>query len=452
MARWSYPEALEALWQRSAYERGVVVDPFGYTAAPDLGLVRTRRLLEAWGGLPLPFKTIHVAGSKGKGSSCAFAASVLVAGGIRTGLYTSPHIHTIRERISTDGQPISEEDFADLAQRAIGRATLVERADPALGELTAFEITTAMALKHFGESGCAMAVVEVGLGGALDATNVVDGDVSVITLLDYEHTGVLGATLGVIAASKAGIIKAGRPVVSASQAPEALRVIEDTAAQCRAPLRLADRDWTFSGGWRSFRLSGPWGDLVDLRAGLIGDHQVANAANAIAALWALGAGSFPVAASAVRDGIAAVGWPGRYEVINRGSIRVVLDGAHSPASARALARTIKQEERGRDVVVVLGMLDDKDAVAFALELRLVAARFVATATSHPRSVAPGMLSEALRKAAVLSATAPSVSMALGSAAAAAGQGGTVIVTGSLTMVAEAREGLGVGRSDPGIAG
>ena len=452
MARWSYPEALDALWQRSAYERGVVVDPFGQDAAPDLGLVRTRCLLDAWGGLPLPFKTIHIAGSKGKGSSSAFAASVLVAGGVRTGLYTSPHIHTIRERISTDGRPISEEAFADLAQRAIGRALLVERADPALGRLTAFEITTAMALKHFGERGCAVAVVEVGLGGALDATNVVDGDVSVITLLDYEHTGVLGATLAAIAASKAGIIKAGRPVVSASQAPEALEVIEDTAAQRRAPLRLADRDWTFSGGWRSFRISGPWGELVALRSGLIGDHQVDNAANAVAALWALGAGSFPVVASAVRDGIAAVAWPGRYEVINRGSTRVVLDGAHSPASARALARTIEQEERGRRVVVVLGMLDDKDAVAFALGLRPVAARFVATATPHPRSVAPGVLSEALRKAEVLGETAPTVNAALGSAIAAAGQGGTVVVTGSLTTVAEARERLGVGRSDPGLAG
>jgi dihydrofolate synthase/folylpolyglutamate synthase len=447
LAQWTYREALQALWQRSAYERGVVQNPFARGSEPDLGLRRTRRLLVEWGRPCAGFRSIHIAGSKGKGSTAAFAASALATGGVRTGLYSSPHLHTVRERIAVNGHPIDEAAFAALAQHAISLASGLERTDPALGELTDFELITAMALKHFAATGCAVAVVEVGLGGTFDATNVIDGDVSVITLLDYEHTAVLGTTLTAIAESKAGIIKTGRPVVSAAQGPEALRAIEERAKQRRAPLHLAGRDWSCSGTWRSFQVSGPWGNLSDLQSGLVGNHQVSNAGNAVAALWALGSGAFPVSASAIRSGIATARWPGRYEVIHRKSVRVVLDGAHSPASAGALARTIAEEEQGRHVVIVLGMLGDKDAASFAQELAPVATRLVVTASSHPRAMPPERLA-ALGPVSVPVTIVATVEASLMSAIEAVGHGGSVVVTGSFTTVAEARVSLGLGCPDP----
>lgn len=441
-------DALRALWQRSAYERGSVVNPFAQDRRPDAGLVRTRRLLEAWDRPDSALRLVHIAGSKGKGSTAAFAASILARGGICTGFYSSPHLHSLRERVAIDGQAITEPEFAVLTQRALGLALEIERVEPALGQYSAFELTTVMALRHFADMGCGAAVIEVGLGGRYDATNVVEGEVSIITPLDYEHTAVLGSTLTAIAENKAGIIKPGRPVVSAVQQPEALRVIEQTARQLEAPLVLAGRDWTSSGDWRSFRLAGPWGELAELRSGLIGDHQIGNAGNAVAALWMLGNGQFPVAEAAIRDGIAVTRWPGRYEIARQEPARVILDGAHSPASARVLAQTLRDEERDRPIVIVLAPLNDKDVAAIGRELAPVAARFLATMSAHPRALPVEEVAEALRGYGVPVESAPTVEAALDLAIGSAGRDGTVVVTGSLTTVAEARVSLGLGCSDP----
>jgi dihydrofolate synthase/folylpolyglutamate synthase len=446
--QWSYLEALRALWHRSAYERGSVVDPFAQDRAPDAGLIRTRHLLQAWPQRSSDIRFVHIAGSKGKGSTAAFAASVLSHGGLRTGFYSSPHLHSLRERIVIDGRGITEPEFAALTQQAHGLACEIERTQPELGQFTAFELTTAMALRYFAEQSCAVAIIEVGLGGTYDATNVIDGDVSVITPLDYEHTAVLGPTLTAIAENKAGIIKRRRPVVSARQQPEALRVIEQVAGQLDAQLLLAGRDWTSSGDWRSFRLTGPWGVLSDLRSGLIGNHQIDNAGNAIAALLMLGDRQFPVLPDAIRDGLAATQWPGRYEIVRHDSTRVILDGAHSPASARVLAETLRAEERDRPIVIVLGPLNDKDVAAIVRELAPVATQFVATMSAHPRALPLDDVVSALRNYDAPVASEPTVAAALDRAIVTAGRHGAVVVTGSLTTAAEARVRLGLGHPDP----
>lgn len=451
MTQWSYMDALQALWQRSAYERGAVVDPFAQDQRPDAGLIRTGRLLDAWGQRPSTIRLVHVAGSKGKGSTAAFAASILAHGGQRTGVYSSPHLHSLRERIAIDGQAISEPAFAALTQQVLDRAGDLEHTEPALGQFTAFELTTAMALAHFAHMQCAVAIIEVGLGGTYDATNVIDGDVSIITPLDYEHTAVLGSTLAAIAEHKAGIIKSGRPVISARQEPEALAIIEQAAQRLQAPLLLAGRDWTSSGEWRSFRLTGPWGELADLQSGLIGNHQIDNAGNAIGALWMLGDGQFPITESAIREGIAATRWPGRYEIARQEPTRVILDGAHSPASARVLAQTLRIEEGDRPIVIVLGPLNDKNVRGIAQELAPIAAHCVATRSTHPRALPLDELVRMLSDYDMTISSAPTVAAALDSATAAAGPNGVVVVTGSLTTVAEARVQLGLGQTDPDLS-
>jgi dihydrofolate synthase/folylpolyglutamate synthase len=284
---WDYRSALRAIWERSAYDRGFISNPFAGDAAADLGLRRTATLLDRLGRPHERYGIVHVAGSKGKGSTCAFIDAILRTAGYRAGRYTQPHLHTMRERIAVAGRPIDESAFAALTRRALDAARTVERERPELGEVTAFELATAMALDHFASAGCDLAVVEVGLGGTLDATNVVTPLVSVITALDLEHTAVLGDTLPKIAAQKAGIIKPGRPVAVSPQSPEALAVIEQVAKERESALYVGGRDWEWTGTWRSFSATGPWGTFENLTSGLVGRHQIDNACVAIAATWLL---------------------------------------------------------------------------------------------------------------------------------------------------------------------
>jgi dihydrofolate synthase/folylpolyglutamate synthase len=449
--RFTYQQALRAIWERSAYDRGFVSNPFAGDAAADLGLLRTAALLERLGQPQERYGIIHVAGSKGKGSTCAFAASILHAAGYRTGLYTSPHLHTYRERIAVDGKMIAEEQFAALTRLALDATESLERERPDLGELTAFELTTAMALRHFADAGCALAVVEVGMGGTLDATNVVSPLVSVITALDFEHTRVLGNTIEEIAANKAGIIKPGRPVVVTTQAPAAERVIAGFAGAAGSWMLLAGRDWQARGPWTSFTVNGPWGAYEGLRSGLIGAHQVENAGAAIATTWLLGDDGFPVPESAARAGVAAVQWPGRVEVITlAGEPRYILDGAHTPASAAALAATVAALGDGGRTTLVLAMMADKDPATLIHALAPVTRHVIATANRSPRSLPANAIAIAAQTVGLPSTTAPDLPRALAQARALAGPNGQVLVTGSLTTVAEAREALGLATPDPPV--
>ncbi len=475
---WDYRSALRAIWERSAYDRGFISNPFAGDAAADLGLRRTAALLDQFGRPHERYGIVHVAGSKGKGSTAAFIDSILTAAGYRVGRYTQPHLHSMRERIAVNGEPIAEPAFADLIRRGIDAAESIERERPDLGEITAFELTTALSLAHFADAGCELAVVEVGLGGTLDATNVITPLVSVITALDLEHTAVLGDTIAKIAAQKAGIIKPGRPVVVSPQSPDALAVIERMAAEQHSPLYIGQRDWQWSGTWRSFAASGPWGTFENLSSGLVGRHQVENACTAVAATWLLstadgegsfaalrmsnerallsehperseGPLSFTVTEDHIRTGLALATWPGRYEVVAERGPRVIVDGAHTPASAHALAEALR-EDRSVPATIVLGLLGDKDANIIGDALATVAGRFIVTAPRSPRAAPAATVAAQLASTGARVQTEPDVASAIEVAMAQAGQSGTVVVTGSLTTVAEARETFGLGTPDPPV--
>ena len=449
---WDYLAALRAIWERSGYDRGFISNPFWGDDAARLGLRRTAALLARLGHPQARYGIVHVAGSKGKGSTCAVLDAILIAAGYRTGRYTSPHLHAFRERIAVGGDPIDEATFARLTRRALDVARELERDEPALGAVTAFELTTAMALDAFAETGRDLAIVEVGLGGTLDATNVVEPLVAAITALDLEHTAVLGTTLPAIAAQKAGIIKPGRPVVVSPQRPEALAVIEGMAHERGSRVLVGGRNWTWSGTWRRFDALGPWGGLRDLRLGLVGPHQVENACTALAAAWLLAETGWRIPESALRTGLAAAHWPGRFErVTHPAGAAVILDGAHTEASAAALAAALAVEEPDRPAVIVIGTMSDKDPAAIAAALAPVAARFVATAAKTPRAAPAAATASGAalsgRPVTVVSGVAP----ALAAAVELAGPQGLAVVTGSLAVIAEAREALGLGVGDPPVA-
>jgi dihydrofolate synthase/folylpolyglutamate synthase len=294
--------------------------------------VALRRRQIASGGLEAaaPWKVIHVAGTNGKGSVCAMIDSICRAQGYRTGLFTSPHLVTFRERIRVNGEMVSEDAVADGLTRI---RNLVADWDP---HPTFFEVTTALALKHFSEAKIDVAILETGIGGRLDATNAIQSDVSVITRIDFDHEEWLGNTLAKIAKEKAGIIKRGIPVVSAAQRPEAEKVIRARAADCAAPLQFVTESYD--------------GSPVALR----GDHQKQNAAVAIAALHAA---KIDVDNSTIARGLATIDWPARFQKWDE---RTIIDGAHNPAAARVLAETWRETFGDQKATLILAVLSDKN--------------------------------------------------------------------------------------------
>jgi dihydrofolate synthase/folylpolyglutamate synthase len=306
-----------------------------------LGLENIERLLEeccsgvcvkrpALGTSASTFKVIHVAGTNGKGSVCAMIDSICRAQGYRTGLFTSPHLVTFRERIRVNGDMISEEA---VAKGLTTICNLVANWDP---HPTFFEVVTALALKHFSDTSGEIVILETGLGGRLDATNAIQSDVSVITPIDFDHEKWLGKTISEIAAEKAGIIKPGVPVVSASQRAEAEKVIRARAAKCGAPLQFVTK---------------PYDKAPIALAGL---YQEQNAALAIAALRAA---KIDIDDSAIARGLASIDWPARFQ---RWDERTIVDGAHNPAAVRTLAETWRENFGNQRATLVLAVLSDKD--------------------------------------------------------------------------------------------
>ncbi|MGI8476467.1 MAG: bifunctional folylpolyglutamate synthase/dihydrofolate synthase, partial [Thermomicrobiales bacterium] len=416
----TYRDALAAIWERSSYDKGFIADPFAGDEVARLGLRRTELLLRELGDPQRGRRIVHVAGSKGKGSTCAFLSSMATRSGRRTGRFISPHLHSFRERVAVDGADLDHARFAALTALALEGCAAVERDHPEVRAVTAFELLTAMALRHFADEACDLAVIEVGLGGTLDATNVVDPAVSVIAALDYEHTQILGDTLAEIAANKAGIVKPGRPAVTAAQAPEAMAVIRRVAAESGSRLWIGGRDWTASGDWQDCSFDGPWGRFEHATLGLAGLHQVDNAGLALAALWLLApnAGDWPEAA--VREGLAQTRWPGRYEAVDSAAGRIVLDGAHTSASARALAATWAAVEGDARAVVILGVMAEKDPAAIARELLPIARRFIATASASPRAMPADALAARLSPLGLPIGRAPTVEGAIEGVGATAG--------------------------------
>lgn len=324
------------------------------------GLLRSGKFQAAVGdmGMSFPYKVIHVAGTNGKGSICAMIESICRAQGYRTGLFISPHLVTFRERIRLNGEMISE---GAVANGLAAIRNLIRQWDP---HPTFFEVTTALALKHFRETKIDIVVLETGLGGRLDATNAVQSHVSVMTPIDFDHQKWLGNTLADIAGEKAGIIKAGVPVISAPQQPEADRVIRFRAAECDAPLQFVNEPYSRS--------------PVALR----GRHQKNNAAVAITAIQAA---NIRVDEGAIVRGLAAIEWPARFQNWDK---RTVIDGAHNPSAARVLAQTWREVFGDRKATLVLAVLSDKDLRGMCEALAPIASSVILPKIRSERAAPP----------------------------------------------------------------
>jgi dihydrofolate synthase / folylpolyglutamate synthase len=439
MTRVTYAEATEFLYG---------LRRFGWR--PGLGTVR--HLLDLLGNPQQDIPSLHIAGTNGKGSTAAMLSAILQAAGYQTGLYTSPHLLDFSERIRIDGTPILEREVTQLTARLkeVCAAHFVSSPISTLPSTvlpypTFFELTTAMAFLHFAGHRIEAAVVEVGLGGRLDATNVVTPAVAVVTNISLEHQEYLGRTLAEIAGEKAGIIKPGVPVVTTARG-EALAVIRRIAGDQQAPLVPVQEQYACTiqeSGLDSqvFDLAGPIRRYESLEIRLVGRHQIENAVAAVAASEALARYGFQVDEPAIRRGLAQTRWPGRLQTVAERP-RILLDGAHNPAGAVALAAFLAEHREAlRRLILIFGVLRDKDWESMLGLLGPLADQTILTQPPADRGADPHALVKAdrhCRKVAI--ATEPADALRL--AQAAAGPEDTILVTGSLYTVAAALRALG----------
>ncbi len=441
----NYRDAITYVIERSGYDKGFVANPFD---AESVGLRRTEALLQMLDFPDTRYPTVHIAGSKGKGSTAAMIDSALRAAGYRVGLYTTPHLHTFRERIQINGEPISEEMFAALTSEIIPFNARLAEEHPEWGEATAFEVSTALAFLAFARAPVDVGVIEVGLGGRLDATNVIKPLLSVISSISLDHTSILGDSLAEIASEKGGIIKSGRPVVSAEQRPEAASTLQQIADDAGSELTLGERDWSVTGTTRDFTVTAFKRQIDSLRCGLAGQHQVGNAGLAVTALSALAARGYAISDDAIRSGVANVTWPGRFEIANRSPL-VIVDGAHNVDSCERLVEALAEEYPDHRVSLVVGIARDKDVEGMLRVLSPAASWIIATASRSPRATDPESLVGLLGNVApeVEAGSAQSVKDALAHLMAGPEDDRHLIcVTGSLYAVGEAREALGLAQT------
>jgi len=444
----TFDEAYAAIWNRSGWDRGFISNPFAGDEAARLGLQRTRELLDAIGNPERNVPLVHVAGSKGKGSSCALVDGIFRAAGLHSGRFLSPHLHTIRERFVVDDTMIDDAEFVSIVALLMDATAKVEREHPDIGQLTAWELSTALALEWFSRRQCDAAVIEVGMGGLLDATNVITPVVSAITRLDYEHTAILGNTMEEIAANKAGIIKPGVPAVTVDQPAEGAAVIAERAKVAGSVLLVDGRDWHTVGTHDRFDVNGNWWTYRDLALSMPGNHQMENAGLAIAACQVFGQSAGVTAITtddAVRSGVRSASLPGRFErITTTNGVQVILDGAHTPESMRALVDTVVAQYPGAGIIAVVGMLGERDPAEVVPPLARAADRLIVTAPANPRAVPPDSLLASLAGLVPGIIARPTVPEALGLALDnAAVDASVVVVSGSFSVVAEARVHLGL---------
>ena len=409
-------------------------------SADRFNLQRMRDFAHLLGDPQECYPIIHIAGTKGKGSVAALCASALQAAGYKVGLYTSPHLDDYAERIRVDGQNIPHETLI----------TRVEELKPliaAIPEITTFEITTALAFDHFARQGVDAAVIEVGLGGRLDATNIVTPLVSVITSLSYDHTQLLGDTLAKIAFEKAGIIKPGVPVVVYPQREEAQQVLQQVAKERNSSLIQVGHDilvqavdHSLAGQtillWQDSHTTDPVQKLR-LSIPLLGQHQVWNAATAYTALITAAQHGLDISQDAIRDGFSRVQWPGRFEVLQP-EPPVVLDCAHNRDSAYQLRLTLDEYYPGRPVVLLFGASEDKDIQGMFAELLPRVRELIAVKSFHPRAIAPSILQELAAPYQLPVTIIPEVVDAFAEARQRAGREALILVTGSIFVAAAVR--------------
>ena len=433
----NYAKALEYLYSFVDFSLQKVIT---YSPAR-FRLERMQALVASIGNPQAAYPVIHVAGTKGKGSVSAFCASALCQAGYKVGLYTSPHLDDYAERIQINNQFIAHSQLVELVED-------IKPFVAAIPELTTFEITTALAFMFFARQKVDAAIIEVGLGGRLDATNVVIPEVSVITSISYDHTYLLGDSLAQIAGEKAGIIKPGVTVVVSPQEEEARQVIEQVAHDRGSPLLQVGKDvqfrqlshsldgqtlrvWSVEQGKRS---------MIKLSIPLLGPHQVVNAATAYAALQIFISRSHGLPTRAIKAGFSHTFWPGRFEIVQK-SPPVVLDCAHNRDSALKLRLTLEENFPGIPVVLIFGASEDKDISGMLAELMPVVKELYLVKSFHPRAIEPGKLAEMAKPYDRPIQITDHIPEALEKAIRDSRVKGLVLVTGSIFVVAEARKYL-----------
>lgn len=446
---WNLPTP-DSLTQSAVY-RQTLREIYAYSerrpgpAAVALGrarkLDRMRALLLLLGRPQDRFQTILVAGTKGKGSMAAILASVLKAAGHRVGRYTQPHLYSYRERTWVDGEYTTEQDVVDRFDDMRVALEVVEAQARDLGPLTTFDVGAAQTLLHFANAGVELAVVEVGVGGTNDATNVLEPILALIGPIGLDHTATLGPSIPDIARHKAGIMRRGLDVVVGSQLPEAARVLHEVAASLDARLHELGRDivWTGEPCGR-FAVAGAGVHLDGLECPLQGPCQRDNAAVALMAAALLSSRGWDVTAQAMREGLARVSWPGRFQIVMRDPLTVV-DGAHNQSAAQALRASLEDCFPHRPVTLVLGMSVEKDAVAFIDELAPCVREVVATRARHERASDPHRLAAAARGAGLDVSVAQTPGEAVRRAWSSVGPDGLVLVAGSIFLAGDVLEWL-----------
>jgi dihydrofolate synthase / folylpolyglutamate synthase len=430
------PEVIDALYARSG------------EVSPQPRLHATRRAMELIGDPQHMYGIVHLTGTNGKTSTARMIDQLLRAHGLRVGLMTSPHIRVLNERIVVDGEPVSDEvlaqNFDDVSPcLAMVDAELVANSE---APLTFFEALTVLTFAVFADAPVDVAVVEVGMGGEWDSTNVANADVAVITPIDLDHVEILGPTIRDIARTKSGIIKPATRVVSAAQRDDAMEEILVACDKNEAPLVVLGREFEVSQiqpgvGGQVVGIRAVAGEYLDIVLPLVGDHQADNAAVALAAVEQfLGGGERPLSHEVVEEAFSLASSPGRLQVLDRHPT-ILVDGAHNPHGAQALARSLTQFFAFDPLIAVLGVLQEKDVTGIVEHLDAVVDRFVITQSRSDRAFAPEDLAEVVSRIAgpdriIL---APHVDAAIDAAVQLAGSDGGVIVTGSITLVAEATD-------------
>jgi dihydrofolate synthase/folylpolyglutamate synthase len=421
MSRNEYQQSLDYLYR---------LEKFGMI----FGLAKVEAILEAIGNPHLEIQAIHIGGTNGKGSTAAMMASILQKEGYRTGLYTSPHLIRFTERIKINGKEIEQEEVAELAGWMRKR---VEEAG-VIPPFTFFDFTTAMALLYFKQKMVDLAVLEVGLGGRLDSTNVVDPLLSIITNIGKDHEEQLGRSLLKIAGEKAGIIKKGRPLLTAATQPQVLRLFSKICQERRSPYYRVRKELRYvQNGERNFDYEGLHRKLWNISLNLGGPHQIINATTALGAMEVLDDLGYSVSNDAMVEGVKEVEWPGRLEMVCS-SPRVVLDGAHNPAGALALKESIEKEFQFHHLNLILGVMKDKDIQSILRLLAPLAHHLILTRPHTDRAAPPSLLLKALGKNGEKAEIVDDLEGAIGKGLSITQGDDLLCITGSLYTVGEAR--------------
>jgi dihydrofolate synthase/folylpolyglutamate synthase len=414
-----------------------------YKLGSKLGLENIKDLLNRLDNPQDKFKYIHVAGTNGKGSVTAMLSHILCEGGYKVGTFVSPYLENFTERIQVNLQEIPRQELAHITQRV--KEKVDEMVSLGRNHPTEFEIVTAIGLVYFAQQKIDIAVVEVGLGGRLDSTNVVDEPLlSIITSIDFDHMNILGNTLGEIAFEKAGIIKKGRPVVSYPQLEEAFSVIQEVARDRNAPLyevspgQISPIKISPKGSIFNFRFRDI--EYKDLILGLIGEHQLKNAATALTAIEVIRSLGIVIPKQAIYSGLSNTRWPGRLEKVMENP-SVIIDGAHNSSGAEALAQAINTYFADDEIILVIGILGDKEVDAIISKLCPLAHRVIVTRPDNPRAMKPEELGKKVLRYSHTVEVEPNITKAIDKAIDLSGQQGVVLICGSLYLAGIARSYL-----------